>query len=58
MYNLRDMTIAVGIAFVALLYVYVGYPLLLRAVVFCRGARRVETGESVPALSLVISAYN
>ena len=52
------MTIAVGIAFVTLLYVYVGYPLLLRAVVFCRGARRVETGESVPTLSLVISAYN
>jgi cellulose synthase/poly-beta-1,6-N-acetylglucosamine synthase-like glycosyltransferase len=52
------MTIAVGVAFVVLLYVYVGYPLLLRAVVFCRGARRVETGEVVPALSLVISAYN
>lgn len=52
------MTIAVGIAFVALLYVYIGYPLLLRAVVFCRGARRVETDGAVPSLSLVISAYN
>ncbi len=40
------MTIAVGIAFVVLLYVYVGYPLLLRAVVFCRGVRRVETNEA------------
>jgi cellulose synthase/poly-beta-1,6-N-acetylglucosamine synthase-like glycosyltransferase len=52
------MSIAVGIAFVVLLYVFLGYPLLLRAVVFCRGARRVERDDSTPALSLVISAYN
>jgi cellulose synthase/poly-beta-1,6-N-acetylglucosamine synthase-like glycosyltransferase len=52
------MTIAVGIAFVVLVYVFLGYPLLLRAVVFCRGARRVERDDSTPALSLVISAYN
>jgi cellulose synthase/poly-beta-1,6-N-acetylglucosamine synthase-like glycosyltransferase len=52
------MTTAAVLAFVALLYVYVGYPLLLRAVVFCRGARRVETGDATPSLSLVISAYN
>jgi cellulose synthase/poly-beta-1,6-N-acetylglucosamine synthase-like glycosyltransferase len=52
------MSIAVGIAFVVLLYVFLGYPLLLRAVVFCRGARRVERNDSTPALSLVISAYN
>ncbi|HEY7440923.1 MAG TPA: glycosyltransferase family 2 protein [Vicinamibacterales bacterium] len=52
------MTTAAVIAFVVLLYVYLGYPLLLRAVVFCRGARRVETGDATPTLSLVISAYN
>jgi cellulose synthase/poly-beta-1,6-N-acetylglucosamine synthase-like glycosyltransferase len=52
------VTTAAVIAFVVLLYVYLGYPLLLHAVVFCRGARRVETGDATPSLSLVISAYN
>jgi cellulose synthase/poly-beta-1,6-N-acetylglucosamine synthase-like glycosyltransferase len=52
------MSIAVGIAFLVLVYIYLGYPLLLRAVVVWRGARRVAVDESAPTLSLVISAYN
>ena len=42
----------------ALIYVYVGYPLLLRALVWARGARPVRRKDIVPSLSLVISAYN
>ncbi len=41
-----------------LVYVYVGYPALLRLLVWLRGPRRVRQGEITPPLSLVISAYN
>jgi cellulose synthase/poly-beta-1,6-N-acetylglucosamine synthase-like glycosyltransferase len=39
-------------------YVYVGYPLLLRFLVWLRGSRRVERYDVTPRLSLLISAYN
>ena len=42
----------------ALLYVYVGYPPLLRLLVAIRGPRRVRRADITPRVSLVISAYN
>jgi cellulose synthase/poly-beta-1,6-N-acetylglucosamine synthase-like glycosyltransferase len=41
-----------------LVYIYVGYPLALRALVLLRGARPVKRAPVTPPLSLVISAYN
>lgn len=41
-----------------LLYIYVGYPLLLRALVWARGPRPVRRADIAPPLSLVISAHN
>jgi cellulose synthase/poly-beta-1,6-N-acetylglucosamine synthase-like glycosyltransferase len=43
---------------VALAYVLVGYPLLLRLIVLVRGPRRVARADITPHLSFVISAYN
>jgi cellulose synthase/poly-beta-1,6-N-acetylglucosamine synthase-like glycosyltransferase len=42
----------------ALAYVYVGYPLLLRLLVWLRGPRAVQRADITPPMSLVISAYN
>jgi cellulose synthase/poly-beta-1,6-N-acetylglucosamine synthase-like glycosyltransferase len=42
----------------ALLYVYAGYPLILQAIVWIRGARPIRRGSGLPRVSLVISAYN
>ena len=36
-----------------LAYVYVGYPLLLRLLVWLRGARVVRHGDITPTISLV-----
>lgn len=41
-----------------LLYVYVGYPMLLRVLVRVRGGVPVRAAEITPSVSLVISAYN
>ena len=41
-----------------LVYVYVGYPLVLWLLVRLRGARPIRKGEHLPKVSLVISAYN
>ncbi len=41
-----------------LAYIYVGYPLLLRLLVWARGARPVHRRDVTPSISLVISAYN
>jgi cellulose synthase/poly-beta-1,6-N-acetylglucosamine synthase-like glycosyltransferase len=49
---------ALASSIAALAYVYAGYPLLLRLVVRLRGARRVETRDITPSLSLLISAHN
>jgi cellulose synthase/poly-beta-1,6-N-acetylglucosamine synthase-like glycosyltransferase len=41
-----------------LVYIYLGYPLILRAMVRVRGPRLVKKADITPPLSLVISAYN
>ena len=41
-----------------LAYIYVGYPLLLRLLVWLRGPRLVRRADITPAMSLIISAYN
>ena len=51
---LLPLSISVGV----LLYVYVGYLLALKVLVWLRGARRVEQAPITPPLTLVISAYN
>jgi len=45
-----------SVAFLA--YAYLGYPLLLRVIVRLRGPRQVLRGDTLPPLSLVISAFN
>jgi cellulose synthase/poly-beta-1,6-N-acetylglucosamine synthase-like glycosyltransferase len=47
-----------GLSIGVLLYVYAGYPVLLRTVVRLRGARPVRRRDITPPISLVISAYN
>ena len=42
----------------ALLYVYAGYPLLLRLLIRVRGARPINRGDDLPTVTLVISAFN
>ena len=49
---------AARVSLAVLVYVYVGYPLLLRLVVRVRGARRVRQADITPTVSFVISAYN
>jgi cellulose synthase/poly-beta-1,6-N-acetylglucosamine synthase-like glycosyltransferase len=47
------------LAAVALLaYIYAGYPLLLRVLVWVRGARPIARKDITPSVTLVISAYN
>jgi cellulose synthase/poly-beta-1,6-N-acetylglucosamine synthase-like glycosyltransferase len=46
------------ISLAVLVYVFVGYPVLLKVLVSIRGPRRVRSADSTPSLSLVISAYN
>ena len=45
-------------ALVPLLYIFVGYPALLRLIIAWRGARTVRREAIEPTVSLVISAYN
>ncbi len=40
------------------LYVYVGYPLLLRLLVILRGRKEAARGDGEPKVTLIISAYN
>lgn len=42
----------------ALLYIYAGYPLILKLIVLVRGVRGVRREPILPHVSLVISAYN
>jgi cellulose synthase/poly-beta-1,6-N-acetylglucosamine synthase-like glycosyltransferase len=41
-----------------LIYVYLGYPIVLQAIVWIRGPRPVRQGTGLPRVSLVISAFN
>ena len=56
------MTVALVLVFVLsfglVVYGFVGYPLLLAAIVRLRGERPVRRGDILPSVSLVISAYN
>ena len=52
------MVVIFVLSIALLAYVYVGYPLFLRAVVRVRGARPIRRADVTPRLSLVISAYN
>jgi cellulose synthase/poly-beta-1,6-N-acetylglucosamine synthase-like glycosyltransferase len=52
------MVTVLVVSLLVLAYVVVGYPLLLRVVVWLRGPRRVRQADITPTLSLVISAYN
>ncbi len=47
-----------ALSLTVLVYVYVGYPLLLALIVRVRGERRVRRGDRLPPVSLVISAHN
>ena len=47
-----------ALALGALVYVYLGYPLLLQMLVWVRGARPVRRGPHLPRVTLIISAYN
>jgi cellulose synthase/poly-beta-1,6-N-acetylglucosamine synthase-like glycosyltransferase len=49
---------ALAVSLGALLYIYAGYPLLLRLIVFAKGPRYPRRGNGLPRVSLVISAYN
>jgi cellulose synthase/poly-beta-1,6-N-acetylglucosamine synthase-like glycosyltransferase len=42
----------------ALFYVLVGYPLVLRVIVWLRGARPIRRGGALPRVTLFISAFN
>jgi cellulose synthase/poly-beta-1,6-N-acetylglucosamine synthase-like glycosyltransferase len=50
-------SLGVGSLFL-LVYVFAGYPALLRLIVRARGPRPVQRAEITPDVSLVISAYN
>src|SRR5262245_42216803 len=52
------MTLLLLFSLAVLAYVYRGYLLLLRGLVWMRGTRRVHTATITPPVSLVISAYN
>ena len=52
------MLFVLGLSVAVLIYVYVGYPALLRTIVRLRGARRVRQADITPPLSVVISAFN
>src|SRR5687767_11447069 len=52
------MVVTFVLSIALLVYVYAGYPLLLRAAVRVRGARPIRRADITPRVSLVISAYN
>jgi peptidoglycan/xylan/chitin deacetylase (PgdA/CDA1 family)/glycosyltransferase involved in cell wall biosynthesis len=52
------MATLAALSLAILVFIYAGYPLLLRAIVRIRGARPVRRGDHLPPVSLVISAYN
>jgi cellulose synthase/poly-beta-1,6-N-acetylglucosamine synthase-like glycosyltransferase len=52
------MTLLLTLSLAVLLYVFIGYPLLLRLIVWLRGPRAVRRQDVTPFISLVISAFN
>jgi cellulose synthase/poly-beta-1,6-N-acetylglucosamine synthase-like glycosyltransferase len=52
------MVLLLAISAGVLLYIYGGYPLLLKAIVWLRGPRRIARADITPSMSVVISAYN
>lgn len=52
------MTILFWTAILLISYVYLGYPLLLRALTALVGGKEVARGEIEPRVTLMISAYN
>ena len=52
------MAALLALSLTALIYVYLGYPLLLALIVRVRGAQPVQCGGRLPSVSLVISAHN
>ena len=52
------MILLLLISLAVLAYVYVGYPLLLQMIVWCRRPRRVRIGAIEPSVTVVISAFN
>jgi cellulose synthase/poly-beta-1,6-N-acetylglucosamine synthase-like glycosyltransferase len=52
------MLVLTAAVLVVLLYIYGGYPLLLKAIVRLKGPRPVRRGPGLPSVTLVISAYN
>lgn len=47
-----------GLSAGALVYIFVGYPVLLWLIVRVRGERRIERGTGLPSVTLIISAFN
>lgn len=47
-----------GLSVAAIGYVYVGYPLLLKLLVWLRGVHPVQRADVTPSMTLLISAYN
>lgn len=54
----RAMTHAFWILLALVVYVYVGYPLLLALLRTLAGPRAVQTGSGEPPVTLIISAFN
>ena len=52
------MATLAALSLAVLVYIFVGYPLLLALIVRVRGPRPVKRGDRLPSVSLVISAYN
>jgi cellulose synthase/poly-beta-1,6-N-acetylglucosamine synthase-like glycosyltransferase len=52
------MALVLVVSLSVLAYTYVGYPIVLRLLVWWRGERPVKQDAITPPLSLVISAYN
>ena len=52
------MATLAALSLAILVFIYAGYPLLLALIVRVRGPRAVRTGNHLPSVSLVISAYN
>lgn len=54
-----SLWLALAIACAGVLaYVFLGYPQLLRLIVWVRGAREIARADITPPVSLIISAYN
>jgi cellulose synthase/poly-beta-1,6-N-acetylglucosamine synthase-like glycosyltransferase len=52
------LSVLLTLSVLVLVYVYLGYPTLLRLLVAVRGPRRVRKEPITPSVTLIISAYN